>query len=184
MESAHISIDRNVPNSPFAVEIGQLALNWNSMHAIIFLLFQGLTGMPRSMAAAIYFAVKSDAAKRAMTRAAAVSILAISNVAELSEKDSVEKGEMLARIKTALIKIDALRDARNGAVHGAILLDRRGYMMVDPFFTDMDKNQFTLFGRLQAGEDMLGDVVEQVVTIFNDCAKLLSWPPELVSGRS
>jgi hypothetical protein len=92
------------PIAAHAELIGRVAMAWNSVQYMIFLLFTRLSGLSPSKAEAIFFALKADAAQRDIT-------------SELAAVALKARPPLLARCNTILRDIGKRAGERNAATH-------------------------------------------------------------------
>lgn len=84
--------------------IGAVTLLWNSAHGQIFRLFYKVSGMPKPMAEAVFFSLRSDASQRGIARA----VCRESPLMDQAWKDEVD---------SSFSKIDLKSGERNAVIH-------------------------------------------------------------------
>jgi hypothetical protein len=87
-----------------ATLIGQVVLEWNHMHDMIFHSFWQLSGMSREQAQAVFYALKADSAQRDITAALAKVRLS-------------EYPDLQATFLTLIKQAGQLNGERNAAIH-------------------------------------------------------------------
>ena len=151
-------------------KIGKVAMEWNAAHIVVFGLFVGFTGLPKEMAAEIFYALKADSAQRDITKAAALSALRSNNGSD----------ELIEKVTKVFNDIGRLAGDRNKTVHAGFSVDADGYGRFDPYHPKTEYRQ-KLLSRLQNDEEILLRITDDIVDLFNEAAEFLEWPEELLS---
>lgn len=175
MVNAHIKLvaSKFYPHDN-ALLVGQVALDWNQLHLIVYCLFVGFTGMKPHIASAVFYSQRADAGQRDMTRDAALARLA-ENAGEPNYD------AMQVRIRSLFKKIGVAAGQRNAAIHGAILFDEAGNCTPDPFNPPKADTPKLDWHRAPSEYlKTLDEIALEAVDLFNDAASLLEWPPEVL----
>src|SRR5216684_2202670 len=69
----------SIPKEEHAAMIGRVAVAWNDVQFAVSQIFWLLSGMPQKRAHAVFFALRTDAAQRDITNAAALDVLSDDN---------------------------------------------------------------------------------------------------------
>ncbi|HRF08999.1 MAG TPA: hypothetical protein PL193_10205 [Xanthobacteraceae bacterium] len=143
--------------------VGRVTMAWAEIHAVLYRIFWGVSGLEREMAEAIFFSLKSDSAQRDLV------------IAALSERFKAEEDKEVRKSATELIgQVNNYSNQRNAAAHSMwAILHPPTTIIPDPHiskqrnlkedfvlqFTDLEKNLRTLFTKLFAFDQTLNDFV-------------------------
>lgn len=151
----------------FDYRVGMVARAWNQVSYATFILFHGLSGMPRAKAEAVFLCFRGDGGERDVTQ----------NMAKAALR---EHPELLRRVMDLMGRVGSASGLRNDAIHHVLGTDI--YLNIVPISINPARAARLRAGWLehldlaaQKGAELMVEMTE----LINEISEQLGWPKEL-----